>query len=73
MAEELLPTFDSDLVIASAKLIFIKGLKDSLMTFDISTDPVQLEFCESELLIFVFIVVIRLLNCWACTSIGMEL
>jgi hypothetical protein len=49
-AEELLPIVNSDLLIASDKLNLIKGLKVSLRTFEISTDPVQLEFWRSELL-----------------------
>jgi hypothetical protein len=72
-ADELLPIFNSDLSIASDKLILIKGLKDSLITFEISTDPVQLELFGSELFFWVSIVVIRPVNCCACTSTDMEL
>ena len=64
---------NSELLMASDKLILINGLKDSLRTFDISTDPVQLEFWTSEVFFFVSEIVIPFFNCCACTSIGITL
>ena len=63
----------SEFLMASDKLILINGLKDSLRTYDISTDPVQLEFWASEVFVFVSEIVIPFFDCCACTSMGITL